>query len=708
MVSDNNFFSEILVYARKVAVLCFIGLVLNILPAYIAQKFELPVWLDTVGTMYVAAIGGYLPGILIGFLTNIINCLLVDSSFIYYSLVSVIIALFASYYYSKGYFENLKSIWTLFLIIPIIAVVFDQIISFVIAGIGSDNLLKSIGTEFLDKTIVIFVVLAILRLSPKTMHDKLVIAFWQQNPLSREDASMTKNIECRKYSIRSKIIIIISGSIILVSIVATSLSSFLYHNYMISEYTQIANKIAFESSKLLDPNEIDSYVQKGKSDGEYAQILRELSLVRNATPHIEFLYVYKIIDNGCLVVFDTDQKGQPGENPGTVIPFDETFLPVLDRLKAGKEIDPIVSNDRYGWLLTVYYPVKNKDGRTVSYVGTDIRMDHIVKNEIIYLIQLMFLFVGFLILIVFSVVGYVDYSLIYPINSIALRTSEFSFNSKTAIDNNIKILKELGIHTGDEIEHLYETFLKMVENSRKYTTEIQKQKERVSKMQNSMVVVLADMVESRDENTGMHIHKTAEYVRIILEKMKELGLHKDFITDKYVNNVVNSAPLHDIGKIKIPDHILNKPGKLTDEEFAIMKTHAAAGRDMIEKVIKQVPNSSYLREAKSIAAYHHEKWDGTGYPEGLSGIKIPFSARVMAVADVFDALVSKRIYKPQMPIEKAFSIIREGAGSHFDPEIVEVFFAAQDEIQKTKEMFDRMESDQNKPDNVEEEVERNR
>ena len=139
-----------------------------------------------------------------------------------------------------------------------------------------------------------------------------------------------------------------------------------------------------------------------------------------------------------------------------------------------------------------------------------------------------------------------------------------------------------------------------------------------------------------------------------------------------------------------------------------MKTHAAAGRDMIEKVIKQVPNSSYLREAKSIAAYHHEKWDGTGYPEGLSGIKIPFSARVMAVADVFDALVSKRIYKPQMPIEKAFSIIREGAGSHFDPEIVEVFFAAQDEIQKTKEMFDRMESDQNKPDNVEEEVERNR
>ena len=127
-----------------------------------------------------------------------------------------------------------------------------------------------------------------------------------------------------------------------------------------------------------------------------------------------------------------------------------------------------------------------------------------------------------------------------------------------------------------------------------------------------------------------------------------------------------------------------------------MKSHAAAGGEMIEKVIKQVPDSSFLKEAKSIAAYHHEKWNGTGYPYGLAGEDIPFSARVMAVADVFDALVSKRIYKPQMPIEKAFSIIREGSGTHFDPEVVDVFFAAQEQIQSTKEMFDRITDEQEK------------
>lgn len=323
-------------------------------------------------------------------------------------------------------------------------------------------------------------------------------------------------------------------------------------------------------------------------------------------------------------------------------------------------------------------------------------MSHILKNEVGFLIQLVFLFLGFLVLSLFLIIAFVDYSLIFPINSMALRTSEFAFSNKSEIDKNVERIKELDIHTGDEIEHLYDIFLEMMDSSRQYTSEIQAQKDRISKMQHSMIVVLADMVESRDENTGMHIHKTAEYVRIILEKMKQMGLHKDFITDKYITNVVNSAPLHDIGKIRIPDQILNKPGKLTDEEFAIMKSHAAAGGEMIEKVIKQVPDSSFLKEAKSIAAYHHEKWNGTGYPYGLAGEDIPFSARVMAVADVFDALVSKRIYKPQMPIEKAFSIIREGSGTHFDPEVVDVFFAAREQIQSTKEMFDRITDEQEK------------
>ena len=143
---------------------------------------------------------------------------------------------------------------------------------------------------------------------------------------------------------------------------------------------------------------------------------------------------------------------------------------------------------------------------------------------------------------------------------------------------------------------------------------------------------------------------------------------------------MRSAPLHDVGKINISDKILNKPGKLTDEEFEIMKTHTTAGREIIEKAINTVKGEVYLKEARNMAAYHHERWDGKGYPEGLHGEVIPLSARIMAVADVFDALSSARVYKPAFPLEKALDIIKEGAGTQFDPKCVEVFLDALPEI----------------------------
>ena len=145
--------------------------------------------------------------------------------------------------------------------------------------------------------------------------------------------------------------------------------------------------------------------------------------------------------------------------------------------------------------------------------------------------------------------------------------------------------------------------------------------------------------------------------------------------------------MHDIGKIQVPDAVLNKPGKLNDMEYEIMKTHTTAGKAVIDQVIAQVPNCAYLKDARDMAHYHHEKWNGTGYPEKLAGEDIPLSARVMAVADVFDALVSKRVYKPAMPYEKAFSIIKEESGKHFDPDVVKAFFAAEDEVVKVEEMF---------------------
>jgi HD-GYP domain-containing protein (c-di-GMP phosphodiesterase class II) len=158
-----------------------------------------------------------------------------------------------------------------------------------------------------------------------------------------------------------------------------------------------------------------------------------------------------------------------------------------------------------------------------------------------------------------------------------------------------------------------------------------------------------------------------------MKQLKKNGKHLDVLTDSYIEDVVNSAPLHDIGKIKIPDSILNKPGKLTDEEYEIMKTHTTAGKKILEKAIDTMEGDNYLKEARNMAAYHHERWDGKGYPEGLHGEVIPLSARIMAIADVFDALTSPRIYKPAFPLAKALDIITDGSGTQFDPKCVEAF-----------------------------------
>lgn len=200
--------------------------------------------------------------------------------------------------------------------------------------------------------------------------------------------------------------------------------------------------------------------------------------------------------------------------------------------------------------------------------------------------------------------------------------------------------------------------------------------ERVSGMQSGMITFMAEVVENRDDNTGGHIRRTAEYVACIAKELKAQGIYGDILTDRYMSDMVVAAPLHDIGKIHIPDAILNKPGKLTAEEFEVMKTHTTAGEELLTHAKAELGESDYLNMAVEMAAYHHEWWNGKGYPYGISGDEIPLCARIMAVADVFDALTSKRCYKNAMPLEKAYAIIREESGTHFDPAVVEAFLSS--------------------------------
>jgi putative two-component system response regulator len=212
-------------------------------------------------------------------------------------------------------------------------------------------------------------------------------------------------------------------------------------------------------------------------------------------------------------------------------------------------------------------------------------------------------------------------------------------------------------------------------------SEVERRTHEVQVIQDVTIMAMASLAETRDNETGNHIRRTQNYVRLLAKKLQSHPKFSAHLTDETIEMLYKSAPLHDIGKVGIPDRILLKPGKLTPEEFEAMKAHTILGRNAIAVAEKLLDTpSSFLHLAREIAHYHQEKWDGSGYPEGLAGDRIPVSARLMALADVYDALISRRVYKPPFPHSKAIEIIREGRGRHFDPDMVDAFLQIADEF----------------------------
>jgi len=229
-----------------------------------------------------------------------------------------------------------------------------------------------------------------------------------------------------------------------------------------------------------------------------------------------------------------------------------------------------------------------------------------------------------------------------------------------------------------------ENYIRLLNN---YNDELEKQVEEKTRdiraMQESVITGMATMVESRDNSTGGHIRRTSEGVKVLAE-----ALRKDdrfALSETFLQHVIKAAPMHDLGKIAVDDVVLRKPGRFTDEEYAIMKTHSAKGAEIVTEVLQGVQDEELVKVAVNVAHYHHEKWDGSGYPTGMKGSDIPIEARIMALADVFDALVSKRCYKDAFTYDRAFEIIEESLGSHFDPEIGKLFIECRHQLIETYE-----------------------
>lgn len=204
----------------------------------------------------------------------------------------------------------------------------------------------------------------------------------------------------------------------------------------------------------------------------------------------------------------------------------------------------------------------------------------------------------------------------------------------------------------------------------------------LSRYHDEMVMGFATLIENRDSSTGGHVKRTTQYVKLLAEELRNRGYYPEILTKDYLDNLLKAAPMHDVGKIAVPDAILQKPGRLTSEEFACMKQHAAKGSEIIRESFGRMGNEQYLEVASQIARYHHEKWNGKGYPEGLRCKEIPLCARIMAVADVFDAVSEDRCYRAALPLEECFEIIRNGSGQDFDPLLVDIFLDLRPEIER--------------------------
>lgn len=234
-----------------------------------------------------------------------------------------------------------------------------------------------------------------------------------------------------------------------------------------------------------------------------------------------------------------------------------------------------------------------------------------------------------------------------------------------------------------ELSRQYEYKNKLLSDAekelKKYNSELQEivdeKVQEISESQIATIYALVKLAESRDDDTGLHIERTSVLCELTANLLSLLPEYMDPINQDFIDNISKASPLHDIGKVGIPDNILLKPGKLTNEEFEIMKTHTTIGYETLLEVHNSYKNNYFIKLGMEVARYHHEKWDGTGYPQGLIGKSIPVSARIMALVDVYDALRSKRVYKEPFSHKRTCEIIKEGSGKHFDPVIVEVFLA---------------------------------
>ncbi len=687
---------------RALSTMICIGV--NVGLSFAACGLGLPVFLDTLGTVTAAALGGLFPAVMAAIFTNII-CSLFNSHAIYFSLINALVAIFSSWFVREKSFRNVKNIFLFVMINALIGGGLGGVFQWMLfgepqseqitallnyAGFSSGVLnilfflVINIFINIIEYLIFLGIMQFVLHYVPENVKTRIKNSTWRQKPLSLDEVNnlnlLNKNI---RFSIKKRILMTLLAATLTLTVVMGWIGISLYYGNAKQDRTENAMSTAEAAAGLIDPDKIEQYIANGWEAEGYSETADMLEKIQKSSYEVEYLYVITVSKEYVTFVFDVETgNGEQAYEPGDKVDIEDDFKPYLPALLNGEKIEPVDNKGIWKWMRTIYYPVYNDNGNCVCYVGADVSLNYLADYMKDFMFRVVLIVSGFFVLILAFGLLVTGVYMVYPIDKLVEGVEDFvsAGADQALLDEKVRKLRAIDIHTGDEVEKLYNAICEMASSQTEQLRSIRHLAENTSHMQDGLIITMADLVENRDSDTGAHIQKTAAYVKIIVEGLKKKGYYAEKITPQFMSDVVRSAPLHDVGKINIPDYVLNKPGKLTDEEYEIMKTHTTAGRKIMEKAINTVGGENYLKEARNMAAYHHERWDGMGYPEGLHGEVIPLSARIMAVADVFDALTSPRVYKPAFKLDEAVEMIREGAGSQFDEKCVEVFLDALPEV----------------------------
>lgn len=694
------------------AVLVISGIAVNVLLAFIAYHIGLPIYLDTIGTMGVAAIGGLFPGIMTAVMTNAL-CSLFNPDAMYFGAVNAIIAIFTGWFVRGRTRYRVMDIAVFIAAAGIISGGLSALIQWGLLGGPQNESLRALTDtmdkaegyqrfvlfmlinmllNIADKGISLMIMLMLRHFIPEDIRTSICNSGWRQRPLTLEEIKAMDSIsDDIRYSLKRRMTLMFVGVALTLTVIMGWTGVNLYFRSAKQERTETAMNAAKFAAEVVDADKMEEYISRGSEAAGYKETEDMLYKIYSTAFGVKYLYIIQIREDGCYYAFDIETEDEPANEAGYRSDFEDAFKPYLPDLFAGREIAPIESEGLSGWIVTAYYPIIDDSGICRGYAGADVSLSYMADYMGDFMLRVLLILASFLVLVLAYALWVTGIYMVYPINKIVSGVEEFigAGTDQDKLDDTVRKLRSIDVHTGDEVEKLYQAICDMAMNQTEQMRSIRRFSENTVKMQDGLIITMADLVENRDSDTGAHIQKTAAYAKIIVEGLKRKGYYAEKITPKFMSDVVRSAPLHDVGKINIPDHVLNKPGKLTPEEYEIIKTHTTMGRKIMEKAISTVEGENYLKEARNMAAYHHERWDGKGYPEGLHGEVIPLAARIMAVADVFDALASPRVYKPAFPLEKALSIIQEGAGTQFDPKCVEVFMEALPEVKEVLSKYNQ-------------------